>query len=117
MNTLNFSEDEFKCKCGCGLSAQDALILAMQSVRDAWGKPMTVNCGARCQMHNYMVGGAKNSAHLYGLAADIADEDGSLKAWIEPQLERFGLWLENPISTVGWAHLQIRPASTRVFNP
>lgn len=117
LDTADFTASDFECCCSCGLQSQDALILAVQNIRTAWGQPMTIDCGARCPTHNAEVGGAKDSAHLYGLAADIRDVDGSLKAWIEPQLETLGLWMEHPHYTPTWLHVQVRPAQHRVFIP
>lgn len=117
MDTADFKANEFLCKCGCGLGVRDALILALQAARTAWGHPMAVDCGARCRLHNAAVGGAADSAHVVGLAADIADPAGLLKAWIAPRLAKFGLWMEAPHASPGWAHLQVRPASHRVFEP
>lgn len=42
-----------------------------QPMRDALGKPVSVNCGYRSYAVNKAVGGAKNSAHLYGYAIDF----------------------------------------------
>jgi hypothetical protein len=78
---------------------------------------MVINCGARCPQHNREVGGAKDSAHLYGLACDVRDVDGSLKAWLSDKLEMFGLWMELPAACINWAHIQIRPAQNRIFIP
>lgn len=44
----------------------------LQPLRDAWGKPMTVNSGYRCQALNEAVGGVPDSQHVKGEAADIA---------------------------------------------
>lgn len=43
----------------------------LDSVRDEYGHPIRVNSGFRSADVNAKVGGAKNSAHLEGLAADI----------------------------------------------
>jgi len=43
----------------------------LQPLRDAYGKPITVNCGYRCKRVNDAVGGVANSQHLTGEAADI----------------------------------------------
>jgi len=42
----------------------------LQPLRDYIG-PINVNSGYRCPELNYVLGGAKNSQHLYGQAADI----------------------------------------------
>lgn len=43
----------------------------LDKVRQMWGKPIGVNSGYRCYELNKAVGGAKNSQHLRGEAADI----------------------------------------------
>lgn len=43
----------------------------LQPIRDEWQAPIKVNCAYRCQKLNSAVGGAKNSDHLFGAAADI----------------------------------------------
>lgn len=74
--TKNFSKSEFECKCGCEMP-QDVLdnikIVAeqLQIVRNKLNKPIKINSAYRCPEHNALVGGAKNSQHKLGLAADI----------------------------------------------
>lgn len=43
----------------------------LDPLRERFGKPIYVNCGYRCAALNEAVGGARNSQHLYGEAADI----------------------------------------------
>lgn len=43
----------------------------LQVVRDLFGKPVLVNSGYRTRAHNARVGGASQSLHLSGMAADI----------------------------------------------
>lgn len=43
----------------------------LDKVREMWGKPIGVNSGYRSYELNKAVGGAKNSQHLRGEAADI----------------------------------------------
>lgn len=43
----------------------------LQPIRDAWGQPIVVSSGYRCQRLNALVGGVKNSQHVLGQAADI----------------------------------------------
>lgn len=73
--TKDFSRWEFKCKCrckGCNIDmVSKDLVEGLQAIRDIVGKPVTVTSGVRCEAHNKKVGGAANSFHLRGLAADI----------------------------------------------
>lgn len=43
----------------------------LQPIRDEWGDSIVVSSGYRCPKLNAAVGGAKNSQHIYGTAADI----------------------------------------------
>ena len=43
----------------------------LDPIREAWGEPIVVSSGYRCKELNALVGGAKNSHHLLGCAADI----------------------------------------------
>ena len=69
--TANFNLTEFACKC-CGLVKLDpALVKKLQTLRNWIGKPITITSGYRCLAHNKTVGGAANSQHLLGKAADM----------------------------------------------
>lgn len=43
----------------------------LQPIRDEWGEPIIVTSGYRCPKLNVAIGGAKNSDHMFGAAADI----------------------------------------------
>ncbi|MBC5790597.1 D-Ala-D-Ala carboxypeptidase family metallohydrolase [Providencia sp. JUb39] len=67
-----FKKQEFACRCGCGQSdVADELLTVLVDVREHFGKPVIINSANRCPTHNKNVGGAKNSMHLKGIAADI----------------------------------------------
>ena len=77
--TKNFTRWEFRCQCGCGYDLINApLVKQIQRFRDlleiytGYGIPITISSGCRCEEHNKKVGGAKNSFHAMGLAADLA---------------------------------------------
>lgn len=58
---------------------------------------------------------APRSKHLTGQAADIADADGKLKAWLlayPEHMESIGLWAEDASHTKGWVHLQSCPPAS-----
>lgn len=44
----------------------------LDPARERLGKPVVVNSGFRCLIHNKAVGGVYNSQHVSGQAADIA---------------------------------------------
>lgn len=43
----------------------------LQPIRDKYGKPIVIGSGYRSPKVNKLVGGAANSDHMYGAAADI----------------------------------------------
>lgn len=47
----------------------------LQPLRDAWGKPITINSGYRCEKLNKAVGGVPTSQHTKGQAADCGVDD------------------------------------------
>lgn len=72
----HFSRSEFACKCGCGFSTPDPeLVHVLEDLRRHFNKPVTINSACRCESHNKRVDGASNSAHLFGIAADVVVKD------------------------------------------
>ena len=74
----HFDESEFTCHhCGSiGNGMNPALIRELEKLRKIVGKPLHVNSGYRCPIHNANVGGATRSQHKLNNAADIAVPDG-----------------------------------------
>lgn len=61
----------------------------LEPARERLGKPITVNSGFRCPIHNRAVGGVANSQHIRGEAADICCEDNRRLAKIIVELGKF----------------------------
>lgn len=107
------------------------LLVKINKIRTAYGKPMTVTSGIRLeqdQLRIYRSKGYKDkdipmgSAHLKGSAVDILDEDGDLHKWVLaniPILESVGLWCEDLTATPNWVHFQTYPPASgmRFFKP
>ena len=51
----------------------------LEPARQRLGKPITVNSGFRCKVHNKTVGGVANSQHMRGEAVDIRFQDSRFK--------------------------------------
>lgn len=89
----------------------------------AFGHDRGITSGWRpVEVNKLVPGAALRSNHTRCLACDVADADGLLDAWCLANLdllERLGLWLESPVKTPGWCHLQIVPpkSGNRVFLP
>lgn len=73
--TRNFKTSEFRCKGSGQLPSgglHNQLLLKLERLRYNLGdKAVVINSGYRTPAHNKRVGGASNSQHLYGKAADI----------------------------------------------
>ena len=70
----NFNSTEFDCKCGAACSStliDETLVALLQQIRNHFKKPIIITSGYRCAAHNKEVGGATNSYHTKGQAADI----------------------------------------------
>lgn len=68
----NFRIREFRSRDGADVLFIDPeLVDVLQAIRSHFGRAVTINSGYRTHRHNQAVGGAKQSQHLYGTAADI----------------------------------------------
>ena len=53
----------------------DLVTNVLDRLRSEWDRPIIVTSGYRCKELNAAVGGARNSQHLKGQAADIVSDD------------------------------------------
>lgn len=73
----NFTREEFRCRCagrycdGFPAEPSRALVRLAQGVRDAFGRPVILSSGVRCETHNANVGGVAGSRHKTGTAMDF----------------------------------------------
>lgn len=90
----NFTVREFYCHDGSDKILIDTeLVEILQSIRDAFGKPITINSAYRNATYNKKIGGATNSQHVYGKAADIRVEGVppfAVAAWMEKHIRSAG---------------------------
>ena len=97
------------------------LATRLNRLMTSFGASRALTSGFRDSKTNARVGGAAHSAHLEGKAADIEDKDGRLAIFClthESLLATLGLWMENPLHTTGWVHVQSRPVpGARIFLP
>ena len=98
----------------------------LDPVREKLGKPIIVTSGYRNEKLNKAVGGAKNSNHLYGCAADIhTGNDSSDNIGIIESLLNLGITYDECIAegalfnkegelvSAKWVHLALRPYNNR----
>lgn len=67
----HFRFREFRSKGDGWIKVDRALVRGLERYRGLLGKPVTIISGYRDPAHNVAVGGASNSQHLFGNAADI----------------------------------------------
>lgn len=98
------------------------LLIKINIVRKAYGKPMKVNDGFRRSKDTPKNGAAK-SKHLLGAAVDIDDDDNcTFWNWCLANLDIIhdaGLYMEDPRWTHGkigtWVHFQSLPPASGKF--
>lgn len=112
----------------------EELLVAVNKLRDLWGRPMIVTSGWRSPEEQVQINPqAPHSNHCLGYAVDVADPDGTLNEFVHDLddnnrkvLEDMGLWFENGTGNRGihsWLHAQCvaygsyRDGKSRFFNP
>lgn len=87
----------------------------LDPLREAWGKPLRVSSGYRCQKLNSAVGGVKNSQHLTGQAADIdtgsKTENKRLFALVQSLKLPFDQLIDE--KSFSWVHMSYSPRNRR----
>jgi len=85
---------------------RDRLLTGLETTRSNYGYPMLVNSGYRNPARNARIGGASQSRHMYGDAADIAAGDCPTWNALAEAACRAGAWVE-PISLSGVGHVHM----------
>lgn len=95
------------------------LIAELDKIRGAYKRPITINCGYRCEKLNRAVGGSPTSDHLLARAADLKNtpelQELILKMASLGKIEFDQIIIEKPDKNgVGaWIHISCRPANRR----
>ena len=86
----------------------------LQPLRDALGTPVNLNSGYRCPSLNRAIGGAKNSQHMTGQAADIVDFTNG-NAYLFRKIKELNLPFDQMIDEFGfrWVHVSYDPLRNR----
>jgi hypothetical protein len=83
-----------------------ALSELMERIRKLLGAPISVSSGYRCPKVNTAIGGAKNSAHLTGMACDfnaVGYDSKGAALKISPLVQEFGI--DQLIYEGSWVHV------------
>lgn len=99
------------------MALQRLVTNVLDPLREEWGAPIIVSSGYRCPKLNAAVGGARQSQHLYGQAADIltlSDKPEENKR-LRDLLVRLNLPFDQLIDEYGcdWLHVSHRATGNR----
>lgn len=99
--TPHFTRAELDCKCGCATPKRiqrrlRRLAVQLENLRRELGHGVGILSGYRCPAHNRHVGGASDSQHMYGTAADLRVPHGKQGRYVAAakrvrQFERGGI--------------------------
>lgn len=82
------------------------LATMLQKIRDYIDQPIIINSGYRSPAVNKAVGGANNSSHMYGLAADIRTSKHNTIE-LAHLIENSGVAFDKLIIEPTWVHIQV----------
>lgn len=87
----------------------------LDPLRKAYGKPIRVNSGFRCEKLNKKVGGSKTSDHLHGMAADITGGSPKENKRLFYLIQSLGLPFDQLIDEkhFSWVHVSYRKEGNR----
>lgn len=73
-----FHLNEFECRCGCGRAEMNpTFLVALDQLRERYGKPLVVTSGYRCPSYNSKVSSTgPTGPHTTGKAADLRVDRG-----------------------------------------
>lgn len=106
--SANFSVGEMACNDGSDTVIIDSdLILILQKIRTHFNRPVTISSGYRTPTWNRKIGGASNSYHTKGQAADIYI-NGVEPAVIAAYAEKLGVLGIGLYTTQKFVHIDTR---------
>lgn len=111
----NFKVREFACRDGSDkILIAGELVTALQKIREHFNKPIIITSAYRTEGHNKKVGGARQSRHLNGTAADIkvSGADPLTVALYAQSLNIGGIGLYS-YQSGGFVHIDVRKGQSR----
>lgn len=86
----------------------------LEPLREAWGGPIKVTSGYRCEKLNRAVGGVASSAHMRGDAADLQPGNGKIdefisftRLWLINNHVRFDQLIDERSGRTRWMHISL----------
>ncbi len=91
------------------------VVNVLQPLRNAYGKPITVNSGYRCPALNKAVGGSTTSSHMKGEAADITGGSKEENKVLFELVKKLNLSFDQLIDEkdFSWVHVSYRKGNNR----
>ena len=91
-----FTDEELECPCCHVLVFSQDLCNMLYHARERHGRPIIINSGYRCRVHNTDIGGSPTSSHPLGKAVDIKCENSTdrfalIKVLIAVGFKRIGI--------------------------
>lgn len=87
----------------------------LEPLREAWGSPIKVTSGYRCDALNRVVGGVATSVHRLGWAADLQPSNGRIdefikftQNWLKRNNIKWDQLLDERSGRTRWMHIGIR---------
>jgi len=99
--------DECQGLCNVGEGVNSRLMEVLDAIREKLGKPIYINSGYRCPVHNKFVGGVPNSQHVEGTAADLS-YDGIDVDYLAQIAEECGADGIGKYWSQGFVHIDVR---------
>lgn len=91
----------------------DLIFYCLQPIRDKLNEPMIITSGFRCKEINKLVGGAYNSQHLYGQAADFVVKKYTPSQIIE-KIKKSNIEFDQLINEYNkWVHISFNKGRNR----
>lgn len=87
----------------------EILARGLEEVRELLGVPMHINSGYRCLKLNSHIGGASNSAHMSGFAADFVAPEWGDPEHIITAIAKSGIVFDQLINEQNWVHISFAP--------
>lgn len=107
--TQHFKAEEFRCKDGTKEFLWAPKLLAvLEEIRQHFNEPVIINSGYRTPTWNTKVGGAKNSYHVKGMAADIVVKNHDSKEVAEYASKVLGESGGGVIKYSNFVHIDVR---------
>ncbi len=109
-----FDEEQYNPPAEVIENLRALCVNVLQPLRDALNSPVNLNSGYRCPSLNQAIGGARNSQHMTGHAADIIDLNNGNENLFK-KIKQLNLPFDQMIDEFGfrWVHVSYDPVRNR----